>query len=542
MSEVLRRERCPVCQSIGRDTRGDNLVRYSDGHGFCFGCGTFFPPKGLTPEEQKERTKLATRLLDAGSAMPLTKRGISQKTCEFYGYTVGEYNGRKVQIAPYYDLQGNLVAQHVRTPEKHFYWVGDYSKVTLFGQQLFRDGGKQVVVTEGEIDCLSVAQQWNCKYPVVSIPSGVRTAKKAFSQNIEWLEKFERVVILFDNDEVGRQASQEAAMVLSPGKAYIAHTPLKDANEMIQAGRGHELVDIVWSAKVFRPDGVVNGADLWEVVKAEPVKGYQLPYPKLQEMTGGVRKGELWLFTAGSGIGKSTIVNELGYHLFKEHGLTLGVMALEESVKRTAERYVGLELNRPIHLSREGVREEELKEAFDRVLGSGRIWFYDHFGSSEVSHLLSKVRYLVVGLGIDFLILDHISIVVSGLEETEESERKTIDRLMTNLRKLVQETGVGILAVVHLRRPEKGKSYNEGRTVSLSDLRGSGSLEQLSDIVIAIERDQQGEDPNLAHLRVLKNRPVGVTGCADDIRYLPSGRLVPEQGACPFSAEGELDF
>lgn len=543
-SSVLRKEPCPICRSAGRDHRGDNLARYDDGHGYCFSCQTYFPSTNLKPEEMKERIHLASNIIDAGEPVPLQKRGITQKTCAFYGYSKSHYKGKPVQIAPYHDTKGNLVAQHLRFPDKEFMWAGDFSKATLFGQHLFRDGGKQVVITEGEIDCLTIAQLWECKWPVVSIPSGANQAKKALAQNLEWLEKFEKVILFFDNDEVGRKAAQEAALVLSPGKAYIATAPLKDANEMLLAGRNKELVDCIWSAKAFRPDGIVNGDELWEALKTEPVPGYEIPYPKLQKMTMGMRKGELWLFTAGSGIGKSTVVNELGYHLFKEHKLTLGVMALEETIKRAAERYVGIVLNRPIHLSRKGITEEELKAAFDSTVGSGRFWFYDHFGSSEVSNILSKIRYMIVALNIDFLILDHISIVVSGLEENEESERKTIDRLMTSLRSLVAETGVGILAVVHLKRPDKGKSYNEGRSVSLSDLRGSASLEQLSDVVIALERDQQGEESNISHVKVLKNRPVGLTGKADDLRYSQeTGRLTVCDEECPFTAvEGETDF
>lgn len=541
MTELLRREPCPVCREMGRDHKGDNLAVYDDGHSYCYGCGTVFPTSKGSVVERKDRMSLG--LIDSGEFVPLTKRGITQKTCTFYGYSKSHYNGRPVQVAPYHDSKGELVAQHIRFPDKKFIWTGDAGKAALFGQHLFRDGGKQVVVTEGEIDCLTVAQLWECKWPVVSIPSGAQHAKKALAQNLEWLEKFDKVILLFDNDEPGRKAAHEAALVLSPGKAYIATTPLKDANEMLLADRTKELIDSIWSARVFRPDGIVNGNELWETFKKAPTPGYDIPYPKLQQMTMGLRKGELWLFTAGSGIGKSTVVNELGYHLFKEHGLTLGVMALEETVKRASERYVSIALNCPIHLDRSRVTEDQLKEAFDSTVGSGRFWFYDHFGSSEVANILAKIRYMIVALNIDFLILDHISIVVSGLEENEESERKTIDRLMTSLRSLVAETGVGVLAVVHLKRPDKGKSYNEGRQVSLSDLRGSASLEQLSDMVIALERDQQGEESNISHVKILKNRPVGLTGRADDLSYShETGRLTVCDEAWPFTADGNTDF
>jgi twinkle protein len=63
---------------------------------------------------------------------------------------------------------------------------------------------------------------------------------------------------------------------------------------------------------------------------------------------------------------------------------------------------------------------------------------------------------------------------------------------MTKLRSLAEETGVGIIAIVHLKRA-KDKTFNEGSQISLNDLRGSASLEQLSDNVIALERDQQAK-------------------------------------------------
>ena len=237
------------------------------------------------------------------------------------------------------------------------------------------------------------------------------------------------------------------------------------------------------------------------------------------------------VITGPNGSGKSTIVNEIAYHLMMAHGLTLGVMALEENPARNARRYLGIHLNKPLHLpaAHASVPEADLKAAFDAVMGNGKWYIYDHFGSSDIDTLLSKLRYLAVGLDCKAIVLDHISIVVSGLDESEgESERKVIDKLMTRLRSLIEETGILVLAVVHLKRPDKGKSYNEGRPVSLTDLRGSGSLEQVSDVVVSLERDQQGDEPDEATIRVLKNRPLGITGLAGTVRYdREPGRLLP---------------
>lgn len=301
---------------------------------------------------------------------------------------------------------------------------------------------------------------------------------------------------------------------------------------MPRGGQGQGTHRRLVGSRPLPPDGIRSGAELWDDIKKPPPAGYEIPYPGAErQCLGGVRLGELVLFTAGSGIGKSTIVNEIAYHLMMAHGLTLGVMALEENPARNARRYLGIHLNKPLHLpaAHASVPEADLKAAFDAVMGNGKWYIYDHFGSSDIDTLLSKLRYLAVGLGCKAIVLDHISIVVSGLDESEgESERKVIDKLMTRLRSLIEETGILVLAVVHLKRPDKGKSYNEGRPVSLTDLRGSGSLEQVSDVVVSLERDQQGDEPDEATIRVLKNRPLGITGLAGTVKYdRETGRLLP---------------
>ena len=129
----------------------------------------------------------------------------------------------------------------------------------------------------------------------------------------------------------------------------------------------------------------------------------------------------------------------------------------------------------------------------------------------------------------DFIVLDHISIVVSGSEEADDNERRAIDKLMTNLRSLVQETGVGIILVSHLRNKNTGgKAHEDGGKIALSELRGSGGIKQLSDFVIGLERDQQGKNPNNANIRVLKARLGGKTGIAGAVTYNEfTGRLLP---------------
>lgn len=569
-SEAVGRTACPVCKQSGGDWDDDNLVLYDDGHGYCFCCNHYQSPSvnhgnGQNPHYNDYREddtdtiptpqsapKKPAALIEGGDHRALSKRGIFEETCRKFNYTVGRYSGQQAHIAPYYDKHGTLKAQHIRFANKDFLWLGNSKGVALFGQHLWAGNSRRIIITEGEIDCMTVSQLQGNKWPVVSIPSGASAAKKAIQENLEFLESFEEVVLAFDMDEPGRNAVQECAPLFSPGKCRVAHLPRKDANECLQEGLAKELISSLWDAKPFRPDGIVNGADLYDKCKEPPAPGLATPYSGLNERTLGIRPKELWLFTAGSGIGKSTLVNELAYNLHQEHGKALGIIALEESPDRNGRRYLGIHTNRPLHLPGHDLTNEEYDAAYSATIGRGDWWIYEHFGSTDIDGLLAKIRFMAIGCGIKVLVLDHISIVVSGLEEQGESERKTIDRLMTKLRQLVEETSITVLAVVHLKRPKEGKAFTEGRQVSQSDLRGSGSLEQVSDIIVALERDQQGEDSNKSQIRVLKNRVTGSCGTAGYVEYnQETGRLVPAAAPeeCPMftdetqsGKEGNPDF
>ena len=530
-SQFLYKGPCPSCGSR------DNLARYSDGHGYCFGC--HYLEEGDGSESRRARVNNGEFI--TGDFKGLSKRGINEETCRKFGYAVGVgRTGQLVQIAPYHDEHGDLVAQHLRYANKDFSWLGEAKKGTLWGQHLWRDGGKQVVITEGEIDAMTISQLWGNKWPVVSIRSGASGAKKDIGKAVEWLEKFETVVMAFDTDEPGRKAAQECAIQLSPGRAKIWHIPLKDANEMLLAGREKELIDALWGAKVYRPDGIVSATETWDLLMQDET-GENLPYPwgALNEKTRGLRLGEIVTLCAGSGVGKSQVCREIASDLMNR-GERVGYIALEESVTRSIRGLVAIRVNRPLHIPevRKTILEGELRAAWEGV--KDRAYFYDHWGSTESDNLLNRIRYLARGCDCRWIILDHLSIVISG--DGEGDERRKIDNTMTALRSLVEELNIGLLLVSHLKRPE-GKGHEEGAPTSLSQLRGSHSISQLSDMVLGFERDQQDpENSNNMRVRVLKNRYTGETGLAGCLTYnRETGRLRELQMDCPFTAEGEIN-
>ena len=508
-SQCVTHAPCPRCKSV------DNLAIYDDGHGWCFTPGCGYRQNG---EQSKDQIFEEKNLMDfiKGEIEPLKKRGINKNTVDKWSYEVGEFKGKKVQIANY-KKDGRVIAQKLRFPNKDFLFIGNTKEAGLYGQHLW-EKGKMITICEGEIDALSVSQAQGNKWPVVSVSTGAAGAKKAIQNELEYLENFESVILMFDQDEAGQKAVDDCVQLFSPGKVKIASLPLTDPNEMIQAGRGAEIINAIWNAKSYRPDGIIDGADTWELVSTtKEAESMAYPFNGLNNMTQGIRQGEIVTITAGSGIGKSQLCREIAYSLILKDQ-KVGYLALEENTKRTALGFIGLYLNKPIHLQSVDYTTEELKEGFDAVLGTGNLFLYDHWGSMEVSNLFSKIRYLVKGVGCTHIILDHITIILSGLEGGDE--RRMLDFVMTKLRSLVEEVQCSLILVSHLRRPQGDKGHEEGVRTSLNQLRGSHGIAQLSDIVIGCERNQQDEEnPDLTTVRVLKNRWTGETGVANTLFY-----------------------
>ena len=507
------------CENCGSQ---DNLGVYDD-HTYCFGCRQYKTLNGELPEYKQN--KIIKDMIE-GIVEALPSRKIDSETCKKFNYQTGTHNGKPVHIANYYDKDYNIVAQKLRYPDKKFTWLGDTDKITLFGQNLWRDGGdkSKIIITEGEIDALSVSKVQGNKYPVVSVPSGATSAKKYIKRELEWLSKFSSIILMFDEDEAGKQAVIECSNILPVKKVKIATLPAKDPSELLQKGRGAEIISAMWEAKAYTPQGIIEGTETKELLlKDDYVETIPYQWNGLNNKLGGIRRGELVLLTAGSGTGKSQVCREISHHLIsKKH--KVGYIALEESVKRSIRGLVSIGLNKLVHIPevRKNISDEELINEWNNV--KDYVAFYEHFGSSDTEDLMNRIRYMVQSLDCKTIILDHISIVVSGIAEGDE--RRLIDNTMTQLRKLVEELGCALFLVSHLRRPE-GKGHEDGVQVSLSHLRGSHSLATLADCVIAFERNQQDEiNRNVMRCRVLKNRFSGDTGIACNLIYnTETGRL-----------------
>ena len=455
---------------------------------------------------------------------PISSRGISLEIVQHFGVKMSMNEDGKPHSHLYpYTQNGKTVGWKERVLPKEFYVHGQING-ELFGQSVSM-GTKTLVIVEGEIDCLSVAEAFKQKhgriYPVVALPSASGTG--AALRNRDWINKFEKVILMLDQDEPGQKAADQLAKMLKAGKAYIATLPEKDANDTLTKHGAQAITQAIYDAQEWSPAGIVMGEEIWEQFKNR--QGVEsIPYPPcldgLNSKLKGVRQGEITLFTSGTGSGKSTVIKEIILDLLEKTEDRVGLISLEESVGDTAEKFISMSLKRPVS-DPPPLTDEELRVGFDTVFGDERLILLDHQGSVGDNSLIDKIEYMAL-MGCKYLVLDHITIAVSeGSEGLSGNE--AVDKIMSDLLKVVKRHNVWLGLISHLRKAStQGKSFEEGKLASIDDIKGSGSIKQISFDIIAFARNLVAEEEgerNTIHFRVLKSRFTGLTGDAGTAVY-----------------------
>ena len=549
---VIDRARCPSCAEQGADTSEDNLAIYDDGHKYCFSCGYYERGNKNMSIKSAEVVTKPDRIYE-GECIGNPSRGITKDTAKRYSYQTCKINGKDVEIANFYQ-DGKVVAQHMRGPDKQFYWNGKSGKTTLWGQNLWRKGGKKLYITEGEYDCMSLYQMLNKSWAVVSLPNGAASAVKSIKDNLEWVCSYNEVYICFDQDEAGKNAANQVAELMPPGRAKIVTLPCKDANECLINGMVDELRSALFEAQEYSPDEIVHVSKIIDSSdELASTRVYPFPFNSLTEFLIGQRSGEISLWCSGTGSGKSTIVRELMHHHLEE-GRSVGAIMLEESPQETMDDMVSLMLNKPVRAIKAVRLMNDLREKMGKEpvfidiiddltdeeyvnarknLSETSFYIYDHLGHNGLKNLCARMEFMAVSLNVDVIVLDHITAAAAGLMGAEadfdggSSERLLIDNIMKELRSLVSRTGVRIDVISQLKKTQK--AYEEGDRITLQDLRGSGSLASVPNVVIGLERDRQNPDERIANttlVRVLKNLLTGRAGVATGLYYnRVTGRL-----------------
>ena len=506
--------------------------------GFCYSCERYASPKELG-----EDYELVSENDDEGGDLNLKDlEEIKQLSCvgwkarklktpvnKLYGVRssfdpeTGEVDARFYPVTN----DDQIVGFKKRGLPKSFGGIGNTkANNQLFGQSVFNKGGKFLVITTGEEDALAVAQTlhrikdgneyWT---PVVSITAGDGSILKQMKANFEYINSFEKVVLMFDQDESGQKHVEDAAKLLNPGKAYIAKLPLKDASDMVKNRRTGELKQAFWKADRFSPVDVCTLGQLWdEFENAGDEEIIELPFEFTElrkAMGGGPAMGEVTVIGALTSVGKSTILNNIVYEIAFKSPRKVGLLYLESSPKEIVQSFLSIHTQRNLALqSRKDMDMKALKYEFQQMVGDdSNIVTVNHNGSfTSVDEMFEKIRWLIKAAGCDCVFLDPLQAAVPS------NENSVIDEFMDNLLKLAKETGASIFVVSHMKKPAEDKPHE----VSEYNLKGSSSINQIAFNTILLSRDKTNSDPvikNTTKLTLVKCRRTGETGDAGWLRY-----------------------
>lgn len=505
MNSLLVDQHIP-CEACGSS---DAKCTYQDGHGYCFSCKTYFPP-------DKEFNPLSTETFTYEF---IPWRGVSRETMQFYDIKtkVGS-DGKPISLGYPYPNSSIKVRQ---IEKKAFHTVGDIGKAGLFGRNKFSAGThKYITITEGELDAASLYQV--LRSPVVSVHSS-SSAGLDCSIDRSYLNSFERIYLAFDNDDQGRDAAAAVAKLFDYNKIWsVKFDRFKDANDYVSSGNADELRQIWWNAKKYLPETVISSFhEFKKILDTTDRKGVDYPWPTLNHMTYGIRTGESVLITAMEGVGKTEIMHAIEYQLLKETNENVGAIFLEEPKKRHLQALAGLEVQKPVHLPDCDASSADIYGALTRAIrGDDRLHIYSHFGSNDPEVLLDTIRFLVSARACKYVLLDHITICVSGLGG--EDERRALDYLSTRLEILVKELDFALIFVSHVN--------DNGQT------RGSRNISKVADIRIDAYRNLIDPNPvirNTTNLVISKNRFSGKTGPAGSLVFNPTTYTLNEVGCEP---------
>lgn len=494
----------------------------------CFKCGHYERNpygEGIRPVIPGAADAIVVEMLTLNAcsecpALPLTDRGITLETTQFYGVKclVNGADGVTpvAHLYPYHK-NGKLVGYKKRVIEnKRFSTIGDCKQTDLFGQHLFEEGGKKVYITEGECDALALFQTFkslagvefkHLNPAVVSLPSGANSVAACLERSRSFLSKFQEVVLVFDQDDAGEEATRTAFSVLDPTTTRVARLTEKDANAMLLAGKANELKWACLNATPYTPSGIATVNDLIEAATTLPTLSDPWPWPSLTRLTYGRYPG-LYGIGAGVGVGKTEWFHELAWYIAHEQRQPVGLFFLEEAPSRSLRILGGRTLGLPVHRPDVSYDREQLYAAIQEL--DGRVFTFDHRGERTWDNLHIQLKYLIMGRGIRDIFLDPLTAIISHSENTD----RFLHAIMDDLSRLTHDPyNARIYYSSHLNEPPRDRtSHEEGGRVTESQFAGSRAMARYSDYLFGLERNKQDPDiveRNTTTFRVLKDRKFG---------------------------------
>lgn len=565
MANFVRHDSCPECGSK------DNLAVYDDGSYFCFSyCGykkisdemlaefKHNKPSRVRSkasvvsedkEQKQERTSMSKEVITAEENEELkskTKltgnnyRSISDEVLKFYGCRT-EYDSDDDVVARYYPytINGELSGYKKRLHPKTFGGnIGNTGKdCQMYGQFRFQNGGKYLLLVEGEEDC-HAAYQMFLEYSrskdsefvtaVVSVGQGVASHKQ-IAANYEFFNKFDNIVLGLDADEAGEEGIEKIVAALPKGKVKIAkwNKKLKDPNNYLEQDQQKLFIRDFYAAESYVPVGVVGSSHLYDRMLNKSGQP-KVPFPPLLEelnkmFVGGLSLGYIINIASDTGVGKTTIVNELIYYWIFHSPHKVGILSMELDDAQYAEVMLSRHIEKKLALMPDEekmnfIRTDGFKKASDELFknpdGSDRFYLVDDRDGS-VEDLQNAIEQLIIGANCKVIVIDVLQDVLDGLSNEEQAV------FMKWAKSMIKSHGVLFIFINHKRKSAAGESGGVG--MNESDIHGSSTIIKSAGVNILMGRDKMSSDDiirNTTVLGVSKNRMCGLTGPAGALYYV----------------------
>ncbi len=524
-----------------------DAMQESEHHYKCFSCGKSFLKREKGDVVSSETPVIRDKnLLPCGSYYDIKSRKITRDTAQKYKISCTKYTGTfgHGDNIEYVDnhwvflfnkhSNGSLVSQKIRSCENksHMKIVGDTSNKELFGQSLFPPNpNRPIIITEGEFDAAVVYQETG--YASVSINNGAESAVSNIRANIDWLSKWANCILAFDNDKPGQDATQKVieANLFEPGKLKLAHWALKDANDMLLADKSLEIKKAIWDAEEYRPKDLFTPKDCVELALTEPKAGVKTPWPDLTKALNGWRLNTVVTVAAADGIGKTELVDEVLTSLI-EQNCKVWIYSSEQEPEETLQRQAGKQLGIPLHIPNAKWDKDAIRE---KILSfENKIYMWRPEKAISTEEVFERMRYASIAYGTKYFIIDHLK----GVESQLTDPIRGMGKFLCDLKGFVKVHKACVILMAHVAKDKKqgrvgqtDESWNRGRVPTKESVYGSSAITAWSDVIIALSRNVESEDPYEAcvtKLSILKNRLMGNRGIkAIYLQYVEDvGRLI----------------
>jgi len=523
----LRKESCSKCGSS--DAKQIFLKSNGETDAFCFSCETYFPRRRIQQEAVKSflrrhKSKPMFDINNVGSLPTREIRGVREEICKGFGVKVllSETDGQTITHHIFPDrANGEVVGYEVKGIDKKITSIGDRKgNLELWGQHIaMKNGGKKLFITEGRLDAMSLYQSlfdhkprgYSGKPSVGSVTKGATSAVKDLMNNRNFVDRYEEVILVLDSDDAGQKAVRDVLKVFPRFK--VARLPMKDANEMLQAGQSRELYEnVMYKSEHVRQGELVDiDDDLIQRALVKPEMGIPFPWETVNRATFGIRPHTIHVCGAAPKIGKSHHEYQLIQHLIKLNH-KVGVFDLENAPVKTAVRIASKEAKTDFSRPDKEFNPQLLHDTLLKL--QGKVRFYDRGASRDWSDIRICIEEMHLLDGINIFFIDPLTALISRYNSTDANDK--LNEICTDMADLVNLYPITLFCYSHVNPKQKGsKPHEAGARVLSSEFTGSRAMEKWFHYGHGISRDRTEECPierkNVSEFYMLFDREYGQT-------------------------------